>query len=192
MIYFRTKPDSVFLLFVDCALHKELKEIQRISSTNDTETWQLGYAELGMVFSPYSAVITLEDLIKANRASQVYKLTDYHWLLLYDSLKNYCVWHNETLAETAILFRVLEGIRFGPIDWESMMDRYFWDQEFFGLLYHSRTGSSILEVCECSSESEFDLTYGLSPHPFRLKLEVVQEKAWHIPEPQECGQWRLP
>ncbi len=192
MLYFRTKPDSVFLIFVDHALRRTLKDIQRVSSQHDMESWELGFAELERVFTPYSAVITLEDLIKANSASQVYMLTDYHWLLLYDSLKNYCIWHNDTLEESSILFRLLGGVRFGPIDWEVMMERYFWDLDFLRLLYGSLTESLPSCNSEYSEISGLDLSHGLSPHPSLLRLELVEDQAWRIPEPLECGQWRLP
>ncbi len=37
-----------------------------------------------------------------------------------------------------------------------------------------------------------DLSYGLRPHPDKLTLTPVEETAWRSPEPEECGQWRLP
>ncbi len=192
MLYFRTKPDSVFFTFLDCALQNELKDIQRISSSDDKETWQIGYPELERLFTPYSVVITLETLIKAHHAPQVYQVTDYHWLLLYNCLKNYCVFHNDMLAETSACFRELGGVRFGVMDLEAMTDRYFWDQEFWELLYVSPSEPGVTYGCECAETEFLDFSYGLRPHPSSLKLSLVQDKAWYIPDPQECGQWRLP
>lgn len=192
MLYFRTQPDSVFIAFVKHALHWELQGIRRISSTNDGDAWLVGYPVLGMMFTPYSAVVTLEELLVANETSTVYRLTDYHWLLLYECLKNYCVWHNDQVHDGSVPFTILGGYRFGLVDFETMTDRYFWDQEFMELLY-----ANAAEPDECSGggntdSSDLDLSYGLRPHPRKLKLTLVKEAAWRIPEPQECGHWRLP
>jgi len=86
----------------------------------------------------------------------------------------------------------LEGYRFGLVDLETMTDRYFWDQEFMELLYADADES---DHCPCGGNadtSDIDLSYGLRPHPRKLMLTPVEETAWRIPEPHECGQWRLP
>jgi hypothetical protein len=192
MLYFRTQPDSVFIAFVKHALHWELQGVRRISSANDDDAWLVGYPVLGTMFTPYSALITLEELLVANEASTVYRLTDYHWLLVYECLKNYCVWHNDQVNDGSVPFIMLGGYRFGLVDFETMTDRYFWDHEFMELLYANAADP---DDCSCGGNtdtSDLDLSYGLRPHPHRLQLTLVEETAWFIPEPQECGQWRLP
>lgn len=192
MLYFRTQPDSVFIAFVRHALRWELQKIRRISSAQDGDRWEVEYPVLGAIFTPYSAFITLEELLRANEASTVYRLTDYHWLLVYESLKNYCMWHNDRIHDEAMPFTMVEGYRFGLVDFDSMTDRYFWDQEFMEVLYANVAEP---DVCFCAGDaedSEPDLSYGLRPHPHKLQLTLVEETAWHIPEPQESGQWRLP
>ena len=192
MLYFRTQPDSVFIAFVKHALHWELQAVRRISSANDGDAWVMEYPVLGTMFTPYSAFITLEELLVANEASTVYRLTDYHWLLVYECLKNYCVWHNDQVTDGSVPFTMLGGFRFGLVDFETMTDRYFWDQEFMELLY---TNTAEPDVCSCGENtdtSHLDLSHGLRPHPHNLRLTLVEETAWRIPEPQECGQWRLP
>jgi hypothetical protein len=192
MLYFRTQPDSVFMVFVKQALQWELQEVRRISSANDVDAWVLEYPVLGTMFTPYSALITLEQLLVANETPEVYRLTDYHWLLVYECLKNYCVWHNDQVAAGSMPFTMLGGYRFGRVDFETMTERYFWDHEFMDLL---NANAAELDSCSCRPTPdplEFDFSYGLRPHPRKLHLTVVEDTAWCIPEPQECGQWRLP
>jgi hypothetical protein len=192
MLYFRTQPDSVFIAFVKHALHWELQRIRRISSAKDEDVWEMEYPLLSEVFTPYSAFITLEELLVVNETSTVYRLTDYHWLLVYESLKNYCLWHNDHVHKGSMPFIIVGGYRFGPVDFDSMTDRYFWDQEFMEVLYANVAEP---DVCVCEGnieEPEFDFSFGLRPHPHKLQMALVEETAWHIPEPQECGQWRLP
>jgi hypothetical protein len=192
MLYFRTQPDAVFIAFVKDALQWELEGIRRISSANDSDAWVVEYPVLGTRFTPYSAVITLEELLVANETETVYRPTDYHWLLVYECLKNYCVWHNDQVNDGSVPFTMLGGYRFGLVDFETMTDRYFWDQEFMELLDTSATDA---DECSCwgsPGTPDLDLSYGLRPHPHKLQLTLVEETAWRIPEPQECGQWRLP
>ncbi|MEJ2230617.1 MAG: hypothetical protein P8X46_05490 [Nitrospirales bacterium] len=192
MLYFRTQPDSVFIAFVKHALHWELQGIRRISSANDGDAWLVGYPVLGTMFTPYSALITLEELLVANETSTVYRLTDYHWLLVYECLKNYCVWHNDQVTDGSMPFIVLGGYRFGMMDFETMTDRYFWDHEFLELLCANAAEPDVCSCGESTDTSDLDLSYGLRPHPQKLRLTPVEETAWRIPKPQECGQWRLP
>lgn len=192
MLYLRTQPDSVFIEFVKHALYWELQGIRRISSANDGDAWTVGYPVLGMMFTPYSALITLEEMLRANETSLVYRLTDYHWLLLYECLKNYCVWHNDQIIEGSVSFTMLGEYRFGLVDFETMTERYFWDYDFMELL---NANAAEPESCSCganSDSSDLDFSYGLRPHPRKLQLALVEETVWRIPEPRECGQWRLP
>ena len=192
MLYFRTQPDAVFIPFVSQALNYELQAVRRVASHNDTDAWLVEYPSVGMLFTPYSALITLEDLLVAHEASMVYRLTDYHWLLLYESLKNYCLWHNDQVYDESVSFTMLGGYRFGLVDFETMADRYFWDQEFMELLYADADESDCCPCGDYTDSSDIDLSYGLRPHPDKLQLIPVEEPAWRIPEPEECGQWRLP
>lgn len=192
MLYFRTQPDAVFIAFVKQALHCELQAVRRLASENDGDAWFVEYPVVGALFTPYSALITLEELLMAHEASTVYRLTDYHWLLVYECLKNYCLWHNDQVDNGSVSFTMLGGYRFGLVDLETMTDRFFWDHEFMELLY---ADADEPDSCPCGGNadtSDTDLSYGLRPHPDKLRLTPVEEAAWRIPEPQECGQWRLP
>ena len=192
MLYFRTQPDPVFIAFVKEALLWELQGVRRISSTNDCDGWAVGYPMVGMMFTPYSALVTLEELLVANETSTVYRPTDYHWLLLYECLKNFCVWHNDQVTEGSESYTMVGGYRFGLVNFDTMNDRYFWDHEFMELLYANAAEPDDCACEESPGKSELDFSYGLRPHPHKLRMTPVEETAWRIPEPQECGQWRLP
>ncbi|MEO6202084.1 MAG: hypothetical protein ABIU05_07720 [Nitrospirales bacterium] len=192
MLYFRTQPDAVFIPFVRQALDCDLQAVRRVASHNDAEAWLVEYPAVGTLFTPYSALITLEELLVAHEASMVYRLTDYHWLLVYECLKNYCLWHNDQIYDGLVSFTMLAGYRFGLVDFATMINRYFWDHEFMELLCVDADESGCCQCGECPDRSDSDLSYGLRPHPDKLKLTPVEETAWRIPEPEECGQWRLP
>ena len=192
MLYFRTKPDPVWIVFVDQALRWVLDEIRKISASNDSHAWLIGYPDLGRIFTPYSALITLEALVVANGATMVYRLNDYHCLLVYECFKNYGLWHNDELEAQSIPYTVIGGYRFGSIEVETITERFFWDDDFITLLCGDTGDVEEPHWCSRVKPSNPDLAYGLCPHPDQLKLTVVEEVAWWVPDPQECGQWRLP
>ena len=174
------------MVLVDRSLRWELEIIRGISSANDLKTWFVEYPNLERFYTPYSAVVTLEELVMVHSQAAVYRPTDFHWLVLYECLKNYCLWHNDRLSQSGEPFLLIGGYRFGSLDFESIMERYFWDQDFMADL--GETGSV---GCPLQEET-INLSMGLSPHPSKLRFTLVQDVAWHVPEPQECGQWRLP
>ncbi|HQU27519.1 MAG TPA: hypothetical protein PKZ24_00120 [Nitrospirales bacterium] len=191
MLYFRTKPDPVFLVLVEEALRWELAGFRRISAANDLESWFVEYPVLERVFTPYSAMVALEDLLRAHAQDTVYRPTDFHWLAIYECLKNYCLWHNDRLSDSKEPFLRLQAYRFGYLDFEAIVERYFWDEDFLILPQPDRDS----QRCGCASTDPDwveDLSMGLRPHPSCLRFSVVHEMAWHVPQPQECGQWRLP
>jgi hypothetical protein len=191
MLYFRTKPDPVFMVLVDQALRWELGLFRRISAENDLEAWFVEYPSLERIFTPYSAMVTVEDLLRAHAQSTVYRPTDFHWLAIYECLKNYCFWHNDRLSESEEPFLWIQSYRFGYLEFDSILERYFWDQDFL-CLPPSDEEEPHVTCWPAELEPVEDLSMGLRPHPAHLRFTVVQEMAWHVPEPQECGQWRLP
>jgi hypothetical protein len=192
MLYFRTQPDPVFMVLLDQALRWELDTIRKISASDDLDAWLIEYPALERWFSPYSAVVTLEELVLANGQTTIYRPTEYHWLVLFEGLRNFCLWHNDRLLESRHAYRVMSGYRFGRLEFETIFDRYFWDQSFLAFpdLGLDHECASVYD--EFMGEGGCDLASGLRPHPSKLRFTVVQDVAWHVPEPQESGQWRLP
>jgi hypothetical protein len=92
----------------------------------------------------------------------VYRPTDYHWLLLYEVLQNYCVIHNDLAPAAPKGWRPVGKFKLREIDFNALVDLYFWDTDF--LLVPPRG---------CSTDTE------------DLQLERIEPSRWEdktVPE----------
>ncbi len=121
MLRFAQRPDPVFLAI----LHNALKDLRESFTDLEAEDWPALYPTAARCFSPELARTTLGHLLTASRAAEVYQLTDYHWLLLYDCLRVYCDLHNEDAQEAPTQTLPIGPYQIGPIDFDALMDLFF-------------------------------------------------------------------
>ena len=119
MLRFAQRPDPVFLAI----LHAALEDLQETLTDLQAEDWPAQYPSAARCFSPDLARTTLEQLLTASRAKQVYQLTDYHWLLLYDCLRVYCEIHNDFAPEAPTQTLPVGPYQIGPIDFDALIDQ---------------------------------------------------------------------
>jgi hypothetical protein len=144
----------------------------------EKEDWPAQYPTAARCFSPALARATLGQLLTASRADQVYQLTDYHWLLLYDTLRAYCALHNDYAQEAPTQTLPVGPYQIGPIDFDALLDLYFWDTDFLlegptlaGLGPDTRKAMDV-------ADEVFGISQGLPPHPDELKLTTWAESGW--------------
>ncbi len=184
MIYFQTKPDAVFETILQEALLSEIIEVRMLADDGAIDSWEGLYPETSSTCGPYTAVRLMEQLFAATRDASVYRLTDIHWLVLYECLQNFCTTHNDLVDEDPQALRSIGAFRIGRLDGEAIVAIYFWDTDFLlrplspnlddvtqeefdeGLI-----GEASLESRECSDGDALPL------------LEIVEDVAWMIPEP---------
>ena len=90
MIYFQTKPDNVFDTIVQEALISESAEVKILADDGAIESWEGLYPESSQRLTPYSAVRIMHQLFAACRDAMVYRLSEDHWLILYECIKKFC------------------------------------------------------------------------------------------------------
>jgi hypothetical protein len=129
MLYFARKPDLVFTAILHTALESEGESING-SLNNDLDLWEAGYPESSRYFTAATCFDVLTQLFCASRDPIVYCPTDYHWLLLYEVLQNFCVIHNDLAPAAPKGWRPVGEFRLSEIDFDAMVDIYFWDTDF--------------------------------------------------------------
>ncbi len=188
MLYFRTKPDLIFQTTLRQALELELQEVTRISVEHDFDAWEAGYGLVSQSFTPYSALVTIEQLLNASRQDTIYRLSDYHSLLIYECLKNYSAVHQDLASQETDQYLAVGDFQIREIDFQEIIDRYFWDTDF---LFHTESDLSHKLSSNGSYADLFDsslLMTDLEPHPMHLELIAVDEPLWQITEPHEFFQ----
>lgn len=184
MIYFQTKPDAVFEAILQEALLSEMTEVKMLADDGAIESWEGLYPETSSAFGPYTAIRIMAQLLAATRDASVYRLTDVHWLVLYECLQNFCSTHNDLIDDDPPALRAIGAFRIGPVDGEAIVTIYFWDTDFLlrplpqdcnHMGEDSFNDGSVDQSLQEPSEDSTD-----NDVPF---LELVEDVAWITPEP---------
>lgn len=126
MLYFATKPDSLFTALIDAALTDALTWVE------DARRWRAWAHHAAEGFpnheAPRTAVLKLHA---AHRKAAVYRLSHFFWVALYDILTAYAARHNAHFSRKASLHADgmprIGSYRCGPIQIPSVVATYWWD-----------------------------------------------------------------
>ncbi|HEY3197189.1 MAG TPA: hypothetical protein VGJ57_04180 [Nitrospirales bacterium] len=129
MLYFAHKPDLVFTAILHTALESEGESLKGFVN-NDPDLWEACYPESSRYFEAAACVDVLTQVFCASRDPIVYCPTDYHWLLLYEVLQNFCVIHNDLAPTAPKGWRPVGEFKLSEIDFNALVDIYFWDTDF--------------------------------------------------------------
>lgn len=125
MIRFPQTPDRVFVDILHAAIEHMIATLR--GDRFDPAGFAMRYPLSARVFSPELAHTILRRLLRASRSDSLYEITDYHWLLLYESLRRFCLVFNDRDGEVGAL-----GAEYGlrTLDFAELIDLWFWDQDF--------------------------------------------------------------
>jgi hypothetical protein len=174
MLRFARRPDPIFLAI----LHAALDDVQETLTDLEAGDWPAQYPTAVRCFSRDLARTTLGQLLTASRAKQLYQLTDYHWLLLYDCLRVYCEIHNDYAREAPTQTMPVGPYQIGAIDFDALLDLYFWETDFLlGGPILAGLGPDGRKSIDVSDEA-FGISQGLPPHSDELKLTRWAGLGW--------------
>jgi hypothetical protein len=156
-----------------------------------SEAWRDVYPLSAACFTPELARETLLDLGAKLRLPEEYVPTEYHWLLMYECLRSLIEVLNDgslpsivqqltTLATAqdalylSLPIRGKRGARF-HIDFEALVDTYFWDTDFLMDAEQFSQLSADAKTRLGFSPSVFGVVQGLAPHPDELVLRRSEE-----------------
>jgi len=184
MIYFQTKPDAVFEAILQEALLCEMNEVKMLADDGAIESWEGLYPETSATMSPYRAIRIMTQLLAATRDQSVYRVTDLHWLVLYECLQNFCTTHNDLYEGDPHVLRPIGAFRIGYLDGEGIIGIYFWDTDF--LLRPLSNDRVLFEeedmLGDAFGDKDQQFLEGQSKHEDVPPLEMVEDVAWIIPE----------
>ena len=169
MLRFSMQPDRVFRAILHAALEVTRDTLADLAD-EDEDYWVAQYPNAARCLTAEVAVPLLDQLLAASQDAQLYQLTDYHWLLLYDCLRVYCDIHNDDVQEVSQCVLPVGPYQVGPIDFDLVVDLYFWDTDFLldptSLAALGPDGRESMGV----SDEVFGIAHRLSPHPEELKI----------------------
>lgn len=177
MLIFQEEPDSIFRAILHEALeyvrdvhlicYREGYRPTRNERHELDETYRDLFPELVPYFSRRRLIAVIERLLRASRDEQQwYRLTDYHWLVLYWCLQMYCDLHNDDATGTGDTVGPYEIER---IDFDAIVDQFFFDTDFL-------MGSLLLEAEEKipgqvnATHEAWKIAAGLKPNAKDVRL----------------------
>lgn len=177
MIYWAKEPDALMTSIVDAAFDIAVDYIRVMEESGSQRDWEDASPQLARIFSRNDFVIELKRLDRAHRSSTIWRLGDYHWLLLYSILRDFCELYNDA-EEGSPLRMTHEGTSIQTLDFDALVSVFFWDLDFL-LPFEDleALGAANREQIGLSQET-FALAAGLKPHPEELKLEEVGQPKW--------------
>jgi hypothetical protein len=167
MLRFEIKPDTVFLDMLDDAIEQMIDEMDLEEPTDQDESFEINMPRSSRVFTAQQAKHQLRTLQRAIHAAELYKPTDYHWLLLYECLEQYCEIFNDLQVGV-----MSEKYGIESIDFAHLIDYFFWDIDFLNddiakLPMEMRAQLGV-------SPETFGLSMGMKPHPEELALKLCE------------------
>jgi len=178
MLYFQQKPDPVFTAILHEALDLLREDLGQMLADGDLSLWEANFPLSARCFKPKSAMQVAERLLKASRDADVYRVTDYHWLLLYECLEEYCFCHNDLAEGDPIGLLTIGDYRVGQIDFGLIVDLYFWDTDFLipaeVVVGMGERGRKTMRL----NDELYGIAQGWLPHPEELRLEHVKDPKW--------------
>jgi len=174
LLRFTCRPDPIFQQILEEAIELALCNLDpELVDQDDPSDFASLYPDSARCFTAPVAIRVLEELRTASRdPSAVYQLTDYHWLLLHDCLQQYCEVFNDAARFDG---RRLGKTKIQEIDFDGIVDCYFWDVDFFlPAEALDRIGHERRTNLMCVSDEAYAIAHGLAPHPDELRLELLQ------------------
>lgn len=174
MIYFVHRPDPVFTILVDEALSLTLAQFEGETE----EGWRSFPSEASRCFSMELARSSSRRILEAHRSDAIYQLSDYLWLLLYESLEAMCEIHNEDARSGDFPgdLKPIGEYRFRWIDFDMLLGVYFWDLDFLPYPNEFTPAPGVREAMGMSDEV-FGIHRGLEPHGDELRITPVEPSA---------------
>jgi len=179
LIEFQCEPDPIFLAIVSAALRwtrEQLYPYLESARPTPEDLQELDenysnflYPRLATFLSRTDAIVQVDRLSDALHAAALYRLTDYHWLLLHESIKMFCDLHNDN---------AFDGKNVGPyvideIDSELIVERFFFDTDFlFGVDFLLADERRVVLMADVSPQAR-RIAAGLKPGSEDLDLTLI-------------------
>lgn len=185
MIYFGMKHDIAFKNILTLTLETNINDLQN-QVIDDKAAMGIYSSKIEKIFSRNELLNELKRLFDINNSNSLYKISDYHFIILYYLIENMVIIHNEIINENGE--GLFEELALKYIDFDELTGIFFWDTDF--LIDKDTYNNLFTEQKEYMgfSEATFGAIHSLKPHPEELKIvKINYPKDWHTPKIYKYG-----
>ncbi len=180
MLRFQNYPDRIFMAILTESMEiviDQIRELLAVHRKNEvgTGTFESLMPNAASVFVAETALNTLKRMLHCHKGPGLYYLNDYHYLLLYDTLEHFCIFHNDMVRTAPNEFEKnkntrIAGVHIEKINFDDLIDIYFFDIDFLmGQNVVMNLGLDMRKGLGIQDET-FAISQGLAPHPEELKF----------------------
>ena len=181
MLLFQDKPDKIFTEILRVALEAAIEIVKFKEDDKDGEYYKVVFPNASKNFSRELALYVLEDLQGYSEDSNLWKMTDYHLVLIYDALKHYCIPASENARDLGERIFSVGDYTVWEIDFEDLIACYFKDLDF---LSEEELFLDLPEEVKKKlgySKETFGVITEMKPHQKEIGLEFYEQGEF-IPE----------
>jgi hypothetical protein len=189
MLLFQEKPDKIFTQILHEALDIAIDIVKFPDEDKDGEYYRLFFPNASKNFSRDMAFYVLEELKEYCADPNLWKMTDYHLVLLYDALKHYCDVAGDCAKDSGETMLSIGDYKVWEVNFDDMIACYFRDLDFL----HGE--ELFLDVPEAKKKcfgyrgESFGVAVGMKPHIKELALEFYEQGEF-IPENPRPSMYR--
>ncbi|MEN8264097.1 MAG: hypothetical protein ABFR82_11595 [Nitrospirota bacterium] len=189
MLTFQNPPDKIFTAMLTRSIELTVDQLRELIDRRQDKGSRENELEYLMpfafrVFTPETALETFQRILVCHKNPDLYRLNNYHYLLLYDILCNYSEIHNDMVRTADDISEKKEasdigGFQVERIDFGDLISMYFHDTDFlFDADTVIKLGLDKRKVLGMKEEI-FGISQGLAPHPEELRVKLDESE---IPE----------
>ena len=140
MLRFQIPPDKIFMAILEGSITLTIDQIRENKFiSQDKEVVNEDFESLlpiaGKVFNYETALKTLKRMLICHKRPGLYSLNDFHYLLLYDALQQFCEIHNDMVIDAYSENEKKRMSKIGAfyieeIDFDDLIGIYFYDIDF--------------------------------------------------------------
>lgn len=181
MLLFQQKPDKIFTEILRGALAVAIDVVKFPEEDKDGKYFKSVFPNASRNFSRELALYVLKELLEYHKDSNLWKMTDYHSVLLYDALKHYCDVVGDGAIDSGESVVSVGDYTVKEINFDDLIACYFKDVDFLlGEELFLDLPEKIKKQFGYSKEA-FGIVTGMNPHFKELALEF-HEQGDFIPE----------
>lgn len=178
MLYFANRPDPAFQAIVRGALESAIDDLK---DTENEDVLSLFYPETRRCFDRSILLRECQRLLDAHVSPALFQVTDYHFLILEDTVSRIVEQHNEEYKDEGEHPYISLSLR--HIDMPAIQDAYFWDMDFLLSPDDYDNIPPASKNCMRFSKELFGVVHGLRPHDEELTItEIPVSENWREPE----------
>jgi len=170
VLNFQSNPDIIFTEILNDAFDFGIAWIKDVP-----ESYENMFPNACRNFSRDFAIKTLEDLKQYNKSEKLWMLNDYHFILIYDCLEEFCANKNDAGLDTGKPVYKIKEYKVYKLDFEYLIDAYFWDTDFLIEQEAFLNANTNIKEQLNIDPNTFGVVTGLKPHPTELKFTVAED-----------------